>query len=139
MCDVFPIFTWFTATIAAYWNIYWHFIVVLLCLSIWDNLYMIHHNSDFFYDICSKIKKKTIKDKVATFHWLFNNFICFVISHGFYVLLLFLFWFWFLSLSQCINHSSSVSLEEAKIIIIVNSVFHVSKFSLYLSHLLNMG
>ena len=87
-----------------------------------------------FNDICSTIKT-IIKGKVTIFHWFFqansifretslkkffNNFIFFVINHGFYFLVLFLFWFWFLSLFQCINNSSSVSLEKAKIIIIVN-------------------
>ena len=47
----------------------------------------------------------------------FNNFICFIIDHDFYVIF-----------SECITPSSSLSLEEIKLIPFFIWIFHVSDF-----------
>ena len=73
----------------------------------------------------------TFKDKITALHWcfksnliprkkwlkkLFWNFICMVINHDFFVIIL-----W-------ITHSLSLSLEELKLIAVVNWILHVSGF-----------
>ena len=47
----------------------------------------------------------------------FNNFICFIIDHDFYVIFF-----------ECITPSSSLSLEEIKLIAFFIWIFHVSDF-----------
>ena len=98
----FLIFSWFNATVPAYWK---HLpsplteLNVACFLSSQENIYMIHHNSYLFYGICNIINKNI--DKITTFNWcfsndlisrkkwfteLFANFICFTISHNFYII-----------------------------------------------------
>ena len=55
---------------------------------------------------------------IKRFKMFFNNFICFIINPDFYAITF-----------ECITRSSSLSLEEIKVIAIVNGIFHVSDFS----------
>ena len=66
-------------------------------LSNQENLYMIYHDSDLFYNIYSTINKHDQRQScclllfwiifITIFKWtkkLFYNFICFIINHNFY-------------------------------------------------------
>ena len=70
----FLIFSWFNATVPAYWK---HLpsplteLNVACFLSSQENIYMIHHNSYLFYGICNIINKNI--DKITTFNWCFSN------------------------------------------------------------------
>ena len=81
----------------------------------------------------------TIRDKIPTFHWcfqpnwisrkkwlkmFFDNLICFILNHDFYVIILYDSFLCYHSL--CITCSSS--LEQIKLIGIVNWIFHVPDF-----------
>ena len=108
--------SWLNVAVAAYWK---HFsssltgcIVIFCILFNQENLYMIHHDSYFHMTFVIQ-KLNTVKDKFTLFYWCLQpNLISkFMISK----LLLFI----------CITRSLSVSLEEIKLIVIVNWVFHV--------------
>ena len=54
----FFISSWFSATVTEYWKIFCLFYwwdLLLLFLSSQEHLYMIHHDSNLFYDICNTI------------------------------------------------------------------------------------
>ena len=78
----------------------------------------------------AKQSMNTVKDKIATYHWcfqpslisikkwfkkLFNNFIWVIINHEFYVIII-----------RSISYFSIMSLEERKLIAIVNWIFHIT-------------
>ena len=100
----FPISLWFNASIAQYWNhLLWSFSVgfislffIFLCNQ--ENLHLIHHHLDLFYDIRNAIEEHN-EIKITTFRWFFstylisrkkwfkkffNNLNCFIINHHFY-------------------------------------------------------
>ena len=77
------------------------FIVAFLFLFNQENLYMIHHDLDLFYDIYKIQWINIIKSKIIALHWcfqvifmstkewfkkFFNNFICLIINHDFLVI-----------------------------------------------------
>ena len=79
------------------------FIAAFLFLFSQDNLYMIHLNSDLFYDICNTINEHNHRQTfITTFHlfqiilisifeWFkkfFYNFICCITYHDLYVITL---------------------------------------------------
>ena len=77
-------------------GIYWYFFCFL---SNYGNLYMIHHDSDLFYDVCNTITEHSqtqthylssiLNYFLSIFKWIkrfFYNFFCFIINHDFYVI-----------------------------------------------------
>ena len=81
------------------------FVIIITRIYCWfflsnqENIYMIHHLSDLFYDLFN-IRNQHYQNKITPFHWFFlayfisiknwfkiffNNFICFIINHDFSV------------------------------------------------------
>ena len=118
-------------TVTAYWK---HLLSILLIvfffffcpLSNQENLYMIHHNFILFYDICNTINEHnqrethylpSIPNYFESFKKFLYNYICFTINHDFY----------FITFLNAV-HTSSLPLEETKLIAVVNSIFLMSDF-----------
>ena len=62
LCGSSLMFSWFNATVIAYWKYFLSFllmgfIVPFMFLSNQENLYMIHHDFDLFYDIHNTINE----------------------------------------------------------------------------------
>ena len=84
---------------SSYYLFYWLDLLLLFCfLSNQENLFMIHHDLDLFWDIYNIINEH--KDKLINFHLFFQiilisilelkkffyNFISFVINQDFYII-----------------------------------------------------
>ena len=92
-----------------------------------ENLHMIHHNSNLFYDIYNTI---TEHNQGQT-HYLSSTLNLFLReSKSSFITLsaLSLIMISMLSLSQCITGSSSSSMEEVKLCTTVNCIFHLPDF-----------
>ena len=97
----FPISSWFETTVLKnichlfYW---WDLLLLFPFLSNQENIYMIHHDSDLFYDIYSTINKHNqrqthylslILKLMSIFNLIkkfFYSFSCFIINHDFYAI-----------------------------------------------------
>ena len=99
-------------------------------LSNHENLYVIHHDSDLFYDIYSTINEYDQRQShclwsfliifITIFKWtkkFFHNFICFIINHNFYG---FTFWIHYMIFI--------IICGRTKLFGIVNWILHVSDF-----------
>ena len=90
-------------------------------LSSQENLYMIHHNSDLFNDICNTINEYNQRKN----HDLpLMSLTQFDIS----VPVLSLFMIFIFSLFECVTHSLPLCLEDINLIAVVNRIFHISIF-----------
>ena len=94
-------YSWLCATCTAYRKhllsfLLIGFIVAFLFLTNQENIYMIHHDSDLFYDIYNRINEHNRRQPhyfspiplISIFRWIkkfLYNFISFIINHGFYV------------------------------------------------------
>ena len=112
-----------------YCRFYWWDLLLLFFSSNQENLYMIHYDSHLFFHIYNTINEhsqnKTTLHRFQiilicvfeSFRKLFYHFICSITDHDFYV-----------TTFECITHSSSLSVEEIKVIAITNWIFYVSDF-----------
>ena len=92
-----------------------------------ENVYMIHHDLDLFYDIYNTIN---------THNWRKTHYLSLIPNY-------FDIYFYvnqkvFHSIFECVICSSSVPMEEIKLLAIVNWIFHVSIFLDYLWCVLSM-
>ena len=103
LCVSFLNPSWLNATVTANWK-HLSFLLIefiaFLFLSNQENLYMIHHHSHLFYNICNTINGHNqrrnhhlsliLRIQFDIFNkWFkkfFNNLICFIIIHYFYVI-----------------------------------------------------
>ena len=100
-------------------------------LSSQKNLYMIHHNSDLFYDMSNTITEHNQRQTnyllsiLNYFGYLFlsKSKISFITSSALSLIMICM-----LSLFQSIPHSFSFYIEEIKLFAVVNWIFHISYF-----------
>ena len=105
------------------------------------NLYMIHHNSDLFYDMSNTITEHNQRQTnyllsiLNYFGYLFlsKSKISFITSSASSLIMISM-----LSLFQSIPHSFSFYIEEIKLFAVVNWIFHVSYFFRLFMCLLNV-
>ena len=133
-CRSFFISSWFNPTLAAYWKHLLSFLmmgfVVAFFLSNQENLYMIHHYSDLFYDISSTINEHNWRQthylsSIPNYFWylfLSESESCFITSSATSLIMISM-----LSLFECTTCYSSSSMEEIKLIVII-WIFHASDF-----------
>ena len=137
LCRSFFISSWFNSTLTAYWKhllslLSIGFIVAFMFFIQSGDLYTIHHNPDLFCDIYNAINEY---NRIQTHYLPFfkNDF-----EISFWVIYEIFLWLhmlhhhrssW-LSLFECITGSSLLSyLEELKLFVTADWIFHVSDFS----------
>ena len=114
-----------------YYHCYLLDLLLLFCfLSNLENLYLIKHDYDVFYDTYNAIDEPderqfqyllSIPNYFGIYFWMickdFYNFNCFIINHVFLVITFWMHYTLFIFISR-----------KVKLITIVNRIFHVSDF-----------
>ena len=105
-----------------YW---WAWLLIFCFLSNQENLYIIHHNSDLFYDIYNITNEHNWRQThrfqiilISIFKWikkLFSNFVCFIINHDLYVITFSMHYMLLI-----------IIYRRSKVVAIVNWIFHMS-------------
>ena len=135
-CYSFRIFSWFSswlnATVTAYWKhllfFYgWDLLLLFCFLSNQENLYMIHYKCDLFYGYHDTINEPNslpfIDSKLFWYLFLSESKRFFITSYASSLIMIPVF-----LLFECITRLSSIFMEEIKLFVIVNWIFHVSDF-----------
>ena len=118
-----------------YWkyllSFYWWDLLLLLCFLLnQENLYLIHHNLNLFCDVCNTINEHNSRQThylslITNYFdvWLNESKSYFITSSASSLMMISM-----LSLFECTTCSSSLSMEEIKLFVIVNWIFYVSDF-----------
>ena len=126
----FPISSWFNAIVTAYCKHLLPFSLtgffVFLFWSNQENLYIIPNNLDLFYDIYNTIWSMWTWSTTNSLPSIFSSKLIWCLLKIDSALSLIM--ISMLSFSECITCSSSLSLEETKLIAIVNWIFQVLDF-----------